>query len=216
MAAITVRSPDPRLRTPAGIALRRIRRTTSGDASTAQTGWVVIVITGPIASGKSTVAGSLATELELRDVRAEVIDLDVVHDRLTEGGATTDESSWTLARQEAATAANAFLEAGVAVVIADGSFNLPIDREAFARHLRPGTALVYVTLRVSFEEALRRAQGDPTRGRSRDPQFLGAHFAERREVFASIPATDIVIDSERTTAAAAAATIASLVGLDRS
>jgi adenylylsulfate kinase-like enzyme len=176
---------------------------------------VIVVITGPIASGKSTVAGELARELERNDVRAEVIDLDVVHDRLTASGSTSDGSIWTLARREAATAANASLEAGVAVVIADGSFNLPSDREAFARHLRPGTALIFVTLRVSFEEALRRAGGDPTRGRSRDPQFLGAHFAERRDVLAAVPTTDIAIDTERTTAAAAAATIASVVGSAR-
>jgi adenylylsulfate kinase-like enzyme len=176
---------------------------------------VIVVITGPIASGKSTVAGELARELERNDVRAEVIDLDVVHDRLTASGSTSDGSTWTLARREAATAANAFLEAGVAVVIADGSFNLPSDRTAFARHLRRGTAVVFVTLQVSFREALRRAERDPTRGRSRDPQFLGAHFAGRRDLLASVSATDIVIDTERKTAAAAAATIASLLGSDR-
>ena len=100
----------------------------------------------------------------------------------------------------------------MAVVIAEGSFNLPSDRAAFVRQLRPGSGLVFVTLLVSFDEALRRAQGDPTRGRSRDPQFLAAHFAARREVLAAAPATDIVIDTERTTAQAAAETIARLVG----
>jgi hypothetical protein len=39
-------------------------------------------------------------------------------------GSPSDESTWTLARRETATAANAFLEQGVAVV-AEGSFNLP-------------------------------------------------------------------------------------------
>ena len=173
---------------------------------------MVIVITGPIASGKSTVAGELARQLELMSIGAAVIDLDLVHDQLTTNRSTSDESTWMLARQETATAANAFLEDGVAVVIADGSFNLPGDRVTFAQQLRPSTDLVYVTLQVSFEEALRRAQGDPTRGRSQDPQFLGAHFAARRDVLEKVPATDIVIDTERTTAEGAAATIARLVG----
>jgi adenylylsulfate kinase-like enzyme len=177
----------------------------------AQTRGVVIVITGPIASGKSTVARELARELELIDVRTEVIDLDLVHDRLTANGTTSDDSSWTLARRETAAVANDFLEEGVAVVIADGSFNVPSDRAAFAQHLRPSSGITFVTLQVSFEEALRRAQEDPTRGRSRDRQFLGSHFATRHGVLAAGPETDIVIDTERTTAMAAAKEIARLV-----
>lgn len=173
---------------------------------------MVIVVTGPIASGKSTVAGAVARELERLDVRAAVIDLDLVYDRLVVTGSTSDDSTWTLAREETATIANAFLEDGVAVVIAEGSFNVPSDRAAFAQHLRSGDDLVFVTLQVSFEEALRRAQGDPTRGRSQDPQFLGEHYAARRDVLEAVPATDIVIDTERTTPDAAAATIARLVG----
>jgi adenylylsulfate kinase-like enzyme len=171
-------------------------------------GGVVIVITGPIASGKSTVARELARQLELTQVRAEVIDLDRVHDRLTANGSTADDSTWTLARQEAARVANAFLEEGVAVVIAEGSFNVPGDRAALAQHLRPSSGLVFVILQVSFEEALRRAQGDPTRGRSRDRHFLGSHFAARHDVLAAVPATDIVIDTERVTPTAAAGKIA--------
>jgi adenylylsulfate kinase-like enzyme len=169
---------------------------------------VVIVITGPIASGKSTVATALARELERSDVRTEVIDLDLVHDRLTSIEPTPDDSAWTLARLETAAMANSLLDDGVAVVIAEGSFNLPKDRAALARHIRPGFRLVFVTLRVSFEEAFRRAQGDPTRGRSRDRDFLASHFAARQDILADVPATDIVIDTERTTPAAAAAAIA--------
>jgi adenylylsulfate kinase-like enzyme len=177
-----------------------------------QTLGVVIVITGPIASGKSTIARELARELEHIDVRAAVIDLDLVYDQLTANGSTSEDSTWTLARRETAIVANAFREEGVAVVIAEGSFNGPSDRAAFAQHLRPNSDLVFVTLQVSFEEALRRAQGDPARGLSRDPQFLGSHFAARHDVLAALPATDIVIDTERTTAKAAAETIARLVG----
>jgi adenylylsulfate kinase-like enzyme len=172
---------------------------------------VVIVVTGPIASGKSTVAGALARELELLGVGAAVIDLDLVHDQLTTKASAPDDSTWTLARRETATLANAFQEAGVAVVIAEGSFNMPTDRATLVQHLRPSTDVVFVTLQVSFAEALRRAQGDPTRGRSQDPQLLGWHFAARHDVLAAVPGTDIVIDTERTTIQVAATTIARLV-----
>ena len=146
------------------------------------------------------------------DVRAAVIDLDLVYDRLTTNGSPSDNSTWSVARRETATAANAFLEQGVAVVIADGSFNLPSDRATFTRHLRPNSGLAFVTLQVSFQEALRRAQADPTRGRSQDPLFLGPHFEARHDVLLAVPPTDIVIDTERTTAQAAAATIARFLG----
>jgi len=172
---------------------------------------VVIVITGPIASGKSTVALELTRELERRGVRAAVIDLDLVHDEVVHAS-LSDDATWTLARRRAAEAANAFLEGGFAVVIAEGSFNAPSHRDAFTAGLRPTGAPLYVTLQVSFDEALRRAQGDPTRGRSRDPGFLGPYFAAWRDQHATAPATDIVIDTERTTATAAAATIAGAVG----
>src|SRR2546421_275243 len=111
---------------------------------------VVIVVTGPIASGKSTVATALARELELVGVGAAVIDLDLVHDQLTTNASPSDDSTWALARRETATLANAFQEAGVAVVIAEGSFNMPTDRATLVQHLRAGTDVVFVTLQVSF------------------------------------------------------------------
>jgi shikimate kinase len=170
---------------------------------------MVIVITGPIASGKSTVARELARELEAPGVRVEVIDLDLVHDQLATGsGQASDEPTWRLARRLTALAVNAFVDEGVAVVIAEGSFNLPSDRAALAQQLRPSRGPFYVTLQVSFAEALRRAQGDPTRGRSRDPGFLRSHFAERQHVLAAAPSSDLVIDTEQVTAAAVAAMIA--------
>ena len=140
---------------------------------------MLIVITGPIASGKSTVARALAHELARVDVRAAVIDLDILEDMLTADGPKSDPATWTLARHAAATLANTFLSGGIAVVIADGSFNSTSDRAALEQHLATNVTPLYVTLSVSFEEALRRAQSDPTRGVSRDPVFLGEYFSAR-------------------------------------
>ena len=172
---------------------------------------MVIVITGPIASGKSTVARALHHELAGLDVRVAVIDLDIVEGMLSPEGPSPDLGRWTLARRATATLAGTFLAEGVAVVIADGSFNQASDRAAFEQHLDTDVSPIYVTLRVTFEEALRRAQGDPTRGVSRDPAFLGAYFADPTHVPASLPATDIVIDTESVSPTAAAAEIARVV-----
>ena len=173
----------------------------------------VVVITGPIASGKSTIAQELARELGRAGISVAVIDLDDVHHRLARDGAETDEATWALARRDAATLANTFLAEGTAVVVAEGSFNTPGDRVSFARHLDASVDPVYVTLRVSFEEALRRAQGDPTRGESRDPAFLGRYFAGFDQP-PPTPATDFVIETERVSAAAAAVSIARQVSPD--
>jgi predicted kinase len=173
---------------------------------------MVIVITGPIASGKSTIARELARELERADVRVAVIDLDLLHDMLARNGPESDDATWALARHAAATLANTFLQDGVAVVVAEGSFNAPGDRSAFAQHLDTNVDPLYVTLRVSFEEALRRAQSDPTRGRSREPAFLGAYFSAFGRALATLPVTDIVIDTEQTPATSAAMVIASRIG----
>jgi predicted kinase len=171
----------------------------------------VVVITGPIASGKSTVAREVARTLERRGVRTAVVDLDLVHDMLSGGGSASDDATWALARHGVATLTKMFWDEGVAVVIADGSFNTPVDRAALARDLGQAGEPFYVTLRVSYEEALRRAQGDPTRGVSRDPVFLGAHFASRAAIMATIPTTDLVIDTEQTTATSAAKSIVDVV-----
>jgi adenylylsulfate kinase-like enzyme len=174
---------------------------------------MVIVITGPIASGKSTIARELARELGRAGVPVAVIDLDDVHDTLARKGPETAEATWVLARREAATLTNTFLAEGTAVVVAEGSFNTPGDRAAFAQYLDASVDPVYVTLRVSFEEALRRAQGDPTRGVSRDPAFLGRYFAGIGQALPT-PVTDLVIETERTSPSSAALSIARLVSPD--
>jgi adenylylsulfate kinase-like enzyme len=171
----------------------------------------VIVITGPIASGKSTIARELAGTIERRGVRVAVIDLDVVHDGLASGGATPGETTWAAARRAAADLAVADLAAGVAVVVAEGSFNAPADRATFADHLGGGTVPIYVSLRVSFEEAFRRAQADPSRGRSREPVFLKSHYTRVAQMLANGPASDLVFDTERQPASEIAATIERLV-----
>ena len=172
---------------------------------------MLIVITGPIASGKSTIAQALSHEFAGLDVRVAVIDLDVVQAMLTADGPKSDLATWTLARRASAMLANTFLMDGVVVVIADGSFNLASDRAEFERHLDANVSPVYVTLRVTFEEALRRAQGDPLRGVSRDPGFLGRYFAAATKASANIPVTDIVIDTESISPTTAAAEIAHIV-----
>ena len=171
----------------------------------------LVVITGPIASGKSTVAAALARELGSAGVQVAVIDLDLLHDRLAPPGGDPAIDSWTLARRAAASAARAYIDGGAVVIVAEGSFNGPTARAEFTDGLHESIAPLFVTLRVSFDEAQRRALGDPTRGPSRDPAFLRPYFAAVDRVLAAVPDTDVIIDTERTPPAAAAEEIARLI-----
>jgi shikimate kinase len=179
-----------------------------GESSALPTS-VLIVISGPIASGKSTVARVLARQIERSGRRVAVIDLDLVHETVirSPGTATDRDLAWSLARQAAATIANTLMDQGVGVVIAEGSFNDLSKRSDFVGRLRPGVVPIYVTLLVSYEEALRRAQRDPTRGVSRDPSFLRRYYDQVNRELAGLPESDMVIDTELLTEEAAASII---------
>src|SRR4051812_13973730 len=136
-------------------------------------GPTVIVISGSIASGKSTLAGAVAAELANEGTRCAVIDIDVLHDMLSDGL----DPAWAIARQAAGPLTDSFLTAGVQVVVVDGDFVTATERASYLEKVQSPVTVRFVTLRVGYDEALRRAQRDPSRGVSRDPDFLETHYA---------------------------------------
>jgi adenylylsulfate kinase-like enzyme len=172
---------------------------------------VLIVISGPIASGKSTVARSLAQEFERAGMTAAAIDVDVVYDMLEHKTARKlDGAKWAHARHGAAVLANGLMTDGIEVVIVEGDFLTPKDRASFLGEVHP-TKPRFVTLRVSFETALRRAHNDPTRGLSRDRAFLWRHYEEASAALRDVPTTDLVLETESVTVAETVRAIASWV-----
>jgi predicted kinase len=170
---------------------------------------VLVVISGPIASGKSTIARGLARELERHGVTTAVVDLDLLyhmqaHTRADPNG---DAARWQAARRAAAAIAESFLRDGIAAVVVEGSFQDADSREALAASLRSTGDAFFVTLRVSYEEALRRAMADPTRGVSRDAAFLRRYYNESGPALRDVPPGDLVIDTERVREQEAVATI---------
>ena len=152
----------------------------------------IVVISGSIASGKSTLARAVATELERIGVAAAVIDIDVLHDMLP----VELDPTWTIARQAAGSLAQAFLSAAVRVVVIDGEFITPAERSSLLDQVALPVAARFVTLRVGYDEALRRARSDPTRGVSRDPTFLADHYASVQAGLDAAPDTDLVIHTD--------------------
>jgi chloramphenicol 3-O-phosphotransferase len=165
---------------------------------------VLIVICGPIASGKSALARAVAHELEQGGTPAAAVDLDLLYAMLDhQGRAWDDERKWTRARRAAAALADRFLADGIAVVL-EGDLITGDGRRDFVSALRSAIEPQFVTLRVSFESALARAQSDPTRGLSRDPGFLRWHYDATAAAFQALPKSDLVLDTGRIDVANAA------------
>ena len=157
---------------------------------------MVIVICGPIASGKSTVARALAQLLERQGLGAATIDLDLVYEMLqTDGSAKSSRATWCRARRAAAGLTDVLLREGVDVVIAEGDFLTSEERADYVDALASDDQPRFVTMRVLVDIALDRVQGDASRSLSRDPDFLRRHYEQVDGAMRTRPETDLVIDA---------------------
>ena len=144
----------------------------------------MIVVIGCSGAGKSTLARALGERLAAGGTRAVVVDLDLIVEMACghEGLPVTHEA-WSGARQAAAGLVDGFFEAGVELVVLEGDVwsSYLVDEDSgvwyeawpdFAEQVRSDPEMLLLALRVSYEEALRRVQGDEGRGLSRDPDWL--------------------------------------------
>jgi chloramphenicol 3-O-phosphotransferase len=156
---------------------------------------VLLVITGPIASGKSTLARAVARDLDEQGMRTAAVDLDLVYEMLDPFRAPkTDDAKWTQARRISARLADVLIADGVAVIV-EGDFQTAEKRADLTDALSISTGPRFLTLRTSFELTLQRARQDPTRGISRDPGFLRDHYERTGTGTHEAPPTDLVLDT---------------------
>jgi len=130
------------------------------------------VLTGAVGAGKSTTALALAVHLRGLGRTAAAIDLDQVYCMVRQGEGFDDLESWNAARRATAALADSFFNSGMNVVIVEGEFFAPGDRSQLHDSLGSEVEKMHFALLVSYDEALRRARGDSTRGKSQDPKFL--------------------------------------------
>lgn len=143
---------------------------------------MIVVVTGPIASGKTTLVQALARELRTSGRTAATLDRDEVYELLEERGKTAgNPETWRRANRLTTAFAQA-LAAEVDVVLVET--DEAID------------GALHVTLTTPLEVALERVQLDPTRGLSRDPTVLRSHY----DVYAT-PSAELTIDTSQTTLA---------------
>jgi chloramphenicol 3-O-phosphotransferase len=169
---------------------------------------MLVVVSGPIASGKSSLARAVACEFGERGLKAAAVDLDLIYEMLDPAhAAKTDLARWAQARRISARLATALLAEDVAVVV-EGEFLTPAERTDFIDALSPGVEARFVTLSTPFDVALERATTDETRGLSRDPAFLRDHYAATAQALRDVPPADLVVDTGATAIGESARTVA--------
>ena len=146
---------------------------------------LIVVISGPIASGKSSLGRAVAARLgEVFDAGSAVIDLDLVYEMLDpQGGVKNDDDLWSEARRVAGRLASVLFGGGRCVV-AEGGFATEQALGEFESELPPEAAVRLVLLEADYETALQRVRIDASRGLSRDASFLLQHYESFRAEWA--------------------------------
>jgi thymidylate kinase len=169
----------------------------------------LVMLTGPIAAGKNTVAEQLARRLTDRGYTVVVADVDDVANMVGTPGAAA--AGLRFAAHEAHGALiGQWMRSTVDVVIAVGPIYSDSEQTAFTRTLPDTAAVRWVVIDSPVSVTLARARANPNRGLSRDPEFH--HAAERRfrELFPAIPA-ELTFDSSVLSVDEIAAAIAGTV-----
>lgn len=124
------------------------------------------MISGPIASGKSMVAAEVATQLRRAERAVALVNLDTVAEM-----ALPSLPDWEWAHRIHAKLVGLWLSTDIDVVVDEGTSS-PAEVEQVLAHVPNGNRVLHVMLTTDFELALARARTDPTRGLSKDRDFL--------------------------------------------
>jgi thymidylate kinase len=154
----------------------------------------LLVLAGPIGSGKSTVADLSATRLAEGDLATVVVDLDDA--AFAQRGVTDLEDMWRRAALATAAQVRGWFEAGTDVVIAHGPFFESGGYEILIDGLTDEVSVTHVLLHVSLASAGERIADDPDRVWSKDPVFLRATHERFADLRHTLPRVDLEIDTE--------------------
>lgn len=170
----------------------------------------LVIITGPIAAGKNTVADTLAGRLTGRGRTVVVADVDDVAEMVGAPGAAAARL-WFAAHQAHGAMVGQWMRSKVEYVVVVGPIYSAAERAALTDHLPDGTAALWVLIHAPVAVTLARVEEDPARGLSRDPAFHRRAHQRFRELMPQIPA-DLVFDSGELDAERIAAGIADALG----
>lgn len=139
------------------------------------------MISGPIASGKSTLAVELCRLLREDGRSVALTALDVVAEM-----ALPTLPDWEWAHAVHAQLVGAWLATGVDVVVDEGTCS-PSEVRQVLGQVPPEIQVFHVVLTADFDSSLARARADHGRGLSKDPEFLRADHDSFRRHVADLP-----------------------------
>ncbi|HEX6684701.1 MAG TPA: AAA family ATPase [Candidatus Limnocylindrales bacterium] len=166
----------------------------------------LVILTGPIAAGKNTVADKLTERLTGAGRTVVVADVDEIAAMVGAPGAGV-AGLWFAAHEAHGAMVGQWMRSKVDYVVAVGPFHTAEEQAALTRNLPDDAAMLWVVVDCAVSVTFARAQADPGRGLSRDPGFHHRAHGRFRERLPNIPA-DLTFDSERLDADAIAAAIA--------
>jgi adenylylsulfate kinase-like enzyme len=170
----------------------------------------LLVITGPIAVGKNTVASLIADGLVALGRSAVVVDVDAVAAMVAGPGAAA-AGLWFAAHQAHGALVAKWMQSTVDVVIAVGPIYTLREQAALLEPLPEGSAVHWVVIDAPVAVTLPRAQADPTRGLSREGEFHSEAHQRFRQLLPEIPAAQ-TFDSERASAEQIASAVLLAIG----
>jgi hypothetical protein len=171
----------------------------------------LIVIVGPIASGKSTVAHELGCRFHAAGRPVAVLDLDDVVDTIGGFAGLTPER-FHHAQVVYGELVGAWLRRSFDV-IAHGPFFEPVEDRAVLHGVPAGIAPRRVQLLATYDAALQRTALDPGRAMSKDPELLRAAYDRAESLLPGLPPATWTFDTTtRTSQEIAAALAADLLG----
>ncbi len=153
----------------------------------------LVVLTGPIAAGKNTVATRLTELLTAAGRTVAVADVDEVAAMVGPPGAGV-AGLWFAAHQAHGALVGRWLRTAIDHVIAVGPFWTAEEQAALNADLPDGLDTLWVVVDAPVEVTLPRAQADPGRALSRDPGFHTRAHRRFRDLQPTIPA-DLTFDS---------------------
>jgi hypothetical protein len=110
-----------------------------------------------------------------------------------------EPAGWDAALLGAAALANSLFSSGLKVVVVEGKFFTPDECRKMRDNLRLGAKVKYVTLKVSYDETLRRVQGDVSRKTSRDPEFLKRLHDGFENALPYLKSVSVIVHAEKQT-----------------
>ena len=146
-----------------------------------------VLLVGPQASGKSTLARALSSELRGQGERVALVELDQIAEM-----ALPTLPSWDTAASIFGVVAGEWARADLTCVVAEGiasddEVSVVLDR------VPSDAALVVVAMTTPLEAALPRAEGDPSRGLSRDRDWLAERY-QKWSADIGLIAADVLVD----------------------